>query len=129
MRFFILLFLLSSCSASWHLQKAIQKGAQVKTDTVVKPITVFIPSVVKDTIFESRQGDTVRIEKERLLIRYVNLPGDSVYIKGESRADTIIREVPVTVTQIISAPKNNTWKWIAIALGVILILLFLIMRK
>lgn len=124
-----LLLFISSCSASWHLKKAIQKGAQVEVDTVVKPITVFIPSVVKDTIFESRQGDTVRIEKERLRIKYVSLPGDSVYIHGESRADTIVREIPVTVTQIVTAPKDNKWKWIAIALGVILILLFLIVRK
>lgn len=124
-----LLLFISSCSASWHLKQAIKKGAEISSDTITKPIMVFIPQVIKDTVFESRPGDTVRIEKERLRIKYVELPGDSVYIFGESRADTIIREVPVTVTQIVTAPKDNKWKWIAIALGVILILLFLIVRK
>lgn len=128
-QFIILAILLTSCSASWHLKQAIKKGAEISSDTVTKPIMAFIPQVVKDTIFESRPGDTVRIEKERLRIKYVELPGDSVYIFGESRADTIIREVPVTVTQIVTAPRDNKWKWIAIALVVILILLFLIMRK
>lgn len=124
-----LLLFISSCSASWHLKQAVKKGAEISSDTVTKPIMVFIPQVVKDTVFESRPGDTVRIEKERLRIKYVELPGDSVYIFGESRADTIIREVPVTVTQIVTTPQDNKWKWIAIALGVILILLFLIIRK
>lgn len=129
MRLIILAILLSSCSASWHLKQAIRKGSEISSDTVTKRVAVFIPQVVKDTIFESRPGDTVRIEKERLRIKYVSLPGDSVYIHGESRADTIVREIPVTVTQIVTAPKDNKWKWIAIALGVILILLFLIMKK
>lgn len=123
-----LLFFLSSCSASWHLKQALKKGAEISSDTVTKPIMVFIPQVVKDTVFESRPGDTVRIEKERLRIKYVELPGDSVYIFGESRADTIIREVPVTVTQIVTAPKDNKWKWIAIALAVVIVVSFVIRR-
>lgn len=115
--------------ADKYLKKAIAAGAIVNPDTVYKPIAVFIPQVVKDTVFESIQGDTVRIEKERLRIKYVNLPGDSVYIYGESKADTIIKEVPVTVTQNVTVPvKDNKWKWIALALGVVLILAFVLRR-
>src|SRR5690606_38498493 len=104
-------------------------GAIVNTDTVYKHVPIFIPQVVKDTVFESKQGDTVLIEKDRLKIQYVNLPGDSVYIYGESKADTIIKEVPVTVTQNVTVPvKDNKWKWIALALGALIVIIF-VLRK
>lgn len=134
----ILLIGLSSCSnkatrhlrkADKHLQKAIAAGAIVNPDTVYKHVPIFIPQVVKDTVFESRQGDTVLIEKDRLKIQYVNLPGDSVWIYGESKADTVIKEVPVTVTKNITVPvKDNKWKWIALALGALIVIIF-VLRK
>lgn len=110
-------------------KKAIAAGAIIKPDTFYKPVAFFIPQVKTDTIFESHPGDTVRIEKERLRIKYVNLPGDSVYIYGESKADTVIKEMPVTVTNTIECPpKDNKWMWIALALGALIVVIFLVKR-
>lgn len=112
--FVLLMWLLSSCGPGYHLKrrdyherKAIEKGARVDADTTYKTLFVPVPieSVKTDTVFKSTLGDTVRIEKERLSIKYVQLPGEKVYIEGECKADTIIQkvEVPVTVTKKISA--------------------------
>ena len=123
----LLLILLSSCSASWHLKQAIKKGALTKQDTVYIQDTVIVKSVKKDSIFKSIQGDTVRIEKERLKIKYVKLAGDSVFIQGECESDTVIREIPVTVNNEIKA-KGLDWKWLIVAF-VIGLIAMLFIRK
>ena len=104
----------SSCGPSYHLRRAEQhlkkaelKGASVQTDTVYKLDTIYVTviGVEIDTIFQSIPGDTVEIEKERLRIKYVEMPGDSVYIEGECEADTVIqvRNIPVEVRKEISS--------------------------
>lgn len=113
-----------------HLKAAIALGAEIERDTTWRTISIPVPEVKTDTVFESIEGDTIWIREDRLKIKYVNLPGDSVYIYGESKADTVYKDVFHTVTNKITCPpKDNTWKWIAIALGVILILIFLVMRR
>src|SRR5690606_18412309 len=110
----LVLFYCASCGPSYHLRRAEQhlqkaelKGAKVQADTVYKLDTIYVPviGVEIDTIFQSIPGDTVEIEKERLRIKYVEMPGDSVYIEGECEADTVIqvRNIPVTVTKEISS--------------------------
>lgn len=118
----IILLLFCSCSSSWHLKQAERhirkaqiKGASVNADTVFVKDTVFIKSVRVDSIFTVKVGDTVRIEKERLKLKYVRLAGDSVFIHAECEADTIVREIPVTVTKNITA-KGLDWKWLLVAL-------------
>lgn len=135
----MLVWLLAGCSdkstrklrrADKLIKEAIAAGAIIKPDTFWTTLEIPVPQVKTDTIFESIEGDTVWIREDRLKIKYVNLPGDSVYIYGESMADTIYRDVVHTVTNEISCPpKDNTWRWIAIALAVILVVLFLIMRR
>src|SRR5690606_38237315 len=74
--------------------RALQKAKAIDptvslTDTVEVATTYYIPSVEVKTIFVPKEGDTVVVEKERLKIRYINLPGDTVQIEGECEADTI----------------------------------------
>lgn len=68
--FFILLSIYS-CSASWHLQKAIQKDPSIlKTDTV----TINIPDIQIDTVFEN-SIDTVKVSEDiDSIIASLNLP-------------------------------------------------------
>jgi hypothetical protein len=111
------IFLLSSCSAKWHLKQAEKKGAITKTDTVFTDIPVFIEEVKRDSIFFSLPGDTVRIEKDRLRVTYVRLPGDSVYIEGECKADTIFQEVATVVYKEIQCPEKPQkikWWWLVL---------------
>lgn len=116
----LIVFLLLGCGANNKLRRAerlIKKaelaGAKWSIDTVYKEVPVFIDSVRVDSVFVAQVGDTVVIEKERLRLKYVRLPGDSVYIEAECEADTIYQKVPVTVTKTISA-KSDWLKWLII---------------
>lgn len=120
----ILLFLLSSCGPSWHLKqskrhklRAIQLGAQVVSDTVFVNVPVFIKEISKDTLFLSKPGDTVVITKDRLKVKYVDLPGDSVYIEGKCAADTLKILVPTTITEVIHNDKVWAKWWIFLLVG------------
>lgn len=117
--------ILASCGANYHLRraehhlkKAELKGALIGSDTVWKSVEIYVPEVTTDTVFRSLQGDTVRIEKDRLKIKYVKLPGDSVYIEGKCETDTVKIEVPVTVTKNIQATSWIKWWYLLIAFGI-----------
>lgn len=120
--FLALCCILAGCGPSYHLKRAkyhqaraIAKGAVVTVDTVYKEIKVLVPSVKVDTVFHDVH-DTVTIEKERIRIRYVKLPGDSVYIEGECKADTVKVEVPCPQNVTISAPEPVIkWWWLIVA--------------
>jgi hypothetical protein len=118
-----LALILSGCGPAFYLRKsernlkkAIAKGAIITADTVYIEKQIFVPEVKTDTIFESQQGDTVVIQKDRLKIKYVNLPGEKVYIEGECAADTVYIKTPVAVTKTIKAGKSiwNYTHWFAI---------------
>ncbi len=122
--YLLLLWLLCSCGANYHLKrsehhlkKAIAKGAIISSDTIWKAVEIYVPEVTTDTLFRSVQGDTVRIEKDRLKIKYVKLPGDSVYIEGKCETDTVKVEVPVTVTKTIQATTWLKWWHLIVAAG------------
>lgn len=127
----MLIWLLAGCSdkatrkarrADRLMREAIAAGAELKADTFWTTLEIPVPQVKTDTVFESSEGDTVWIREDRLKIKYVNLPGDSVYIYGEAEADTIYKEVVHTITNEIKCPpKNKTWMWIAIALALIVV--------
>lgn len=126
--FLILAWLLLACGSAHHLRraerlkkrmdeqidKAIEKGAQVKRDTIFKEIQVFVPEVRTDTIFQDVQvGDTITITKEKLQIKYVRLPGDSVFIEGECESDTIFVRTEVAVnTKYEAKPFMKWWQFV-----------------
>jgi hypothetical protein len=114
---------MSGCSARWHLKraqhhinKAEQKGASIDSDTVYVEKEVFVPEIKTDTVFESLPGDTVTIEKEKLTIKYVKLPGDKVYIEVKHNHDTVIVKVPYQVNTNIEAPPCP-YRWWHILVG------------
>lgn len=122
----LIAMLLSSCSdkatrqlrrSEKLLNKAIANGAKVSADTIIKEVTLTIPEVRTDTIFQSRQGDTVVIQKDRLRIKYVNLPADSVYIEGECKADTIIKRIPVAIYKKIESGRT-VWDMVILSIFV-----------
>jgi len=135
MRYLVfLLIVLSSCASNKANRKlkranrligeAEQLGVKWKSDTIFKTIPVFIESVKYDSIFTSRQGDTVYLEKERLKIKYVRLPGDSVYIEGKCDSVTVIKEVPISVTKEIKTGLGVLtvvqWSVLALLIGAVL---------
>jgi hypothetical protein len=139
MRYLVfLLIVLSSCASNKANRKlkranrligeAEQLGVKWKSDTIFKTIPVFIESVKYDSIFTSRQGDTVYLEKERLKIKYVRLPGDSVYIEGKCDSLTKIVEVPISVTKEIKTGLGVLtvvqWSILALLIGAVLARIF-----
>ena len=117
-----LTILLSSCGPSFYLKraeraikKAEQLGATVSRDTSFIDKSVVVPEVKTDTIFKPQLGDTIFISKDKLKIKYVKLPGDSVFIEGKCEADTVRIKVPVTITKKIKAGAT-TWDLIILAI-------------
>lgn len=97
MRYLAILFLLTSC-ASWHCRKCLDK-ATVKSDTVFRDTIVYVPSVKIDTVIHyDLSTDTLVIEKDKLRIKFRDIPGPTVYLSGECLPDTLKIEVPVLVT-------------------------------
>jgi hypothetical protein len=64
MRILVFIFLLSSCSANWHLNKAIKKGAELEKvvvpvylyDTIIDTVDnkIYIRTRIKDTIYDTK---------------------------------------------------------------------------
>lgn len=116
-----LIFLGVSCSpvkraqrhvrlAHEHIEKAKKLDPKIEFQTVVD--TVQVPVITEhvktDTLFVPTEKDTVYISKDRLRIKYVDLPGDTVYIEGECLPDTVLVEVPVIKETFIKQESYRT---------------------
>jgi hypothetical protein len=94
------------------IAKAEEQGAEWHSDTLYTTVEIPVPEIQTDTVFESTEGDTVLITKDRLEIKYIHLPGQKVYIEGKCKGDTVYREVATTVYKEIKCPeKPQKWKW------------------
>lgn len=138
MKYILIVLLLAGCAsnkanrklkrAEKLTQQAIELGAKVTPDTVYKKVPVFINSVRVDSIFVTKAGDTVRIEIDRLKIKFIDLPGDSVFIEGKCDSLTVIKEVPILVTKEIktglSALIVVQWSILALLVGAVLSRIF-----
>ena len=103
-----IILLLSSCSAEWHLSRAIKKNPELLatkmmtvTDTVVTE-----PIVVKDTVIVS-QVDTIELIKDKFHLKIVR-SYDTLMIEGGCDADTIFKTIEVPVKQVVYKAEE---KW------------------
>jgi hypothetical protein len=99
-----------SCSAQWHLKKAVQKDplilvkdTLVVTDTVVSP-----PVAITDTV-TLKQHDTITIQKDRLRVQLVKV-NDTITINAECASDTIVRTIEVPYEKIIYVEQETLWQ-------------------
>lgn len=89
-----------SCSPNFYCRKCLESG-KLKPDTIRESIAVEVPKVSIDTVlvgYPEMVPDTLVIHKDRLTIKYRDLPGPTVYLAGECAPDT----VTVTVDKIIT---------------------------
>ena len=102
-----LILLLSSCSAQWHLKKAVQKDPMIlKKDTLVVQDTLVVPPVVlKDTV-TLKQHDTITITKDRLRVKIVKV-NDTLIIDAKCDSDTIVRTIEVPYDKIVYIEKES----------------------
>ena len=132
-----LLFLICmvGCSPQKRLDRLVEKHPYLfksRIDTVVDTVVIITPTVKTDTIFSSVPGDTVTITKDKLTVKYVKLAGDSVYIEGECKSDTVVKVVKLPCEQLVV--ESNPYKrlfgktimiLIAITSGIALFLIIL----
>jgi hypothetical protein len=112
--FFILLiiFLFNSCSLEQRLENKFRRAERkiekltikypglLKQDTVKDTFTIITSSVKHDTSFIDTTSDTTYIYKDKIRIKYIRV-GDTTYIEGECKSDTIIKTLEIPVKQII----------------------------
>jgi hypothetical protein len=127
-----LILLLSSCSAQWHLKKAVQKDPMIlKKDTLVVQDTFVVPPVVlKDTV-TLRQHDTITITKNRLRVKIVKV-NDTLIIDAKCDSDTIVRTIEVPYDKIVYVEKESVWdkiKSLAIYMGLAFLAFKIIMKQ
>lgn len=128
-------FLLSSCSAGWHINRAIKKDPTIlQTDTVrvVDTVQIVTEQIERDTVFKlSETHDTLIIKEDKLTIKhYYNQITDSVFISGECESDTIIqvREIKVPFEKIVYHEDNSKWWWTPLIVLVCLVILLILIR-
>lgn len=112
----ILILLLCSCSAEKKLNKLIAKHPELR-DTIYVHDTLTTELIRADTTFVSVPGDTVRVDNGKLHIKYVRLPGDTVWLEGQCDPDTVIT---TTIVERIGPTKtvNKIPFWIWLLVGV-----------
>ena len=102
-----LVLLLTSCSAQWHLKKAVQKDPTIlEKDTLVVTDTVVSPPVaITDTVI-MKQHDTITLVKDRLRVSIVKV-NDTITIDAICDSDTIISIVEIPYEKIIYVEQES----------------------
>lgn len=128
----ILVLSLTSCSAQWHLRKAVRKDpAILEKDTLVVMDTVVSPPVaITDTVI-MKQHDTITLVKDRLRVNIVKV-NDTITIDAICDSDTIISIVEVPYDKIVYVEKESLWdkvKNLAIYMGLAFLVFKIIMKQ
>ena len=98
---------LTSCSAQWHLKKAVQKDpAILEKDTLVVTNTVVSPPVAITDTVTLKLHDTITIVKDRLKVQLVRV-NDTITINAECASDTIVTTIEVPYEKIVYVEKEN----------------------
>lgn len=106
----ILLSSLMSCSAQWHLKKAVQKDPLIlEKDTLVVTTTVVSPPVAITDTVTLKQHDTITIVKDRLKVQLVKV-NDTITINAECASDTIVTTIEVPYEKIVYVKEKTLWQ-------------------
>ena len=110
----ICLVALTSCSASFHLRRAIEKDPTIMQPEIVQVVdTVIITPLERvETTFVALPIDTITIEKERLRIKIRRIH-DTLRVEGECRSDTITITETIELPPVIKYEDRPWWsKWL-----------------
>lgn len=99
--------LLSSCSATWHLNQAVKKDPTImERDTLVVKDTVVVPAVAITDTVTLKQHDTIILQKDKLSVRIVKRL-DTLIIEGKCDSDTIVKTIEVPYEKIVYVEKEK----------------------
>jgi hypothetical protein len=104
---------LTSCSANWHLKRAIAKDPSIVQPPEVEIVdtTIIIEEIRAETTFVSLPMDTITIEKERLRIQIKRIH-DTLKVEGVCMTDTIRIIEEVELPPVIKYEPRPTWQTI-----------------
>jgi hypothetical protein len=98
---------LSSCSAQWHLKKAIKKDPTLlQADTIAIVDTVVTPPVTLTDTVTLRTQDTLVIQKDKLKVKIVR-SFDTIMVDAICESDTIVRVVEVPVPSLVMKDSDR----------------------
>lgn len=119
----LLMLLLQSCGAKYHLSRAIAKDPEILKSVAVKVDTTIITEnkAIRDTLVLERY-DTITIERNavRVQIKRIN---DTIVVDAECLPDTIRIQKVVEVPQVVYKEKEgNRWLFplVAFVIGIIM---------
>ena len=129
MKWYILIlisFILSSCSAQWHLIKAVKKNpAILQKDTITVVDTIVTQSVALTDTVVLRHMDTIVVHKDRLKVK-ITRSFDTIRVDAICESDTIVNVVEVPYEKIVYVERekigSKITKWL-LALAVFVLLL------
>lgn len=119
--------LLASCSADWHLRKAIRKNPMIVTkDTVVLNDTFYTPEVHVTDTFVTSKYDTIELIKDKLQIQIIR-QNDTIRLAGTCKSDTLVRVVRIPFEKIVykEAKKDSPFKYFAVGVWGLCVLLLI----
>jgi len=131
MRYIIIILLLSSCSPQKRLNRLVKKHPElIKVDTLsvhdtIHTETIKADTVFKDTTYFTLLRDTITVVNDRLTIRQYHYR-DSIFIEGECKGDTLVREIRVPYKYVQPVIRTKTPTYIIILLVGLTILLILL---
>jgi hypothetical protein len=104
---------LTSCSANWHLSRAIAKDPSIVQPPEVEIVdtTIVIEEIRAETTFVALPMDTITIEKERLRIQIKRIH-DTLVVDGMCMTDTIRIVEEVELPPVIQYKPRPTWQTI-----------------
>lgn len=107
----IIALMLASCWTPKRCNRALLRCGIV-SDTVQVFDSIRIERIMTDTLLRwdsLRLHDTVTIERDRVRVKIVRLPGERLFVEGECK-DTVIRYV----RQVVNAVKRERYvpKWL-----------------
>lgn len=143
----LLCAILTSCGASYHLKrakhhvdKAIQKGAKVSNETIIKEVSIKVdslhiafdpkPVIDRDTVYYEKVLAGI---KEPAKVRIIYSQDHSGVISAQPDVDIpqyeVRQDVPVANTTVIQEPEpkhRSKWFIAGAAFGALLVLLLMI---
>lgn len=129
-RYAIAILLLTSCSANWHLKRAIKKDPSLlkSRDTVLVHDTQIVTQerVLTDS-FVTTCYDTITLEDSFVYTQVIRKDNViKVYTKCKSDTVRITTKIPFSLPPTVSYKNDPFWKSLAVGLGTLLLLIIIL---
>jgi len=127
-RYLILIVLLTSCSAKWHLKQACKKDATICQPQVVKWDTMYITDTIEYyEEFYTEVHDTIVIDTGSVIVKIIR-DHDIIRTYIKQKPDTIKVSKTITLPPRVSI-KECDYPWWLVIVSIVLFLLLIIKLK